>query len=146
METLRLVPAALQKPSTPTATAPRTSSATTIQYQNEGSTLSDEDLERLQDLPEGVKQLYTTGQLVLPGKVSRQQSLTLAPISALPETPEPQPPARHIQVQHPQTNPTLPASGIKQFATNIPPVRPHRPDCSPFCSLYFSLLPLFSSV
>ena len=114
----------LQQPCTTTAIA----STALEQHQNEAPTLSCEDLERLQHLPERVRQLYTTGQLVLPGRAPprnepQEQQVTLAPISELPETPEPRPAADHIQAQHP-TTPPPPVADIEQPATNNLLVRP----------------------
>jgi hypothetical protein len=101
------------------------------QHQNAAPTFSREDLERLQYLPDHVRQLYATGKLVLPGKGpprdgSQEQQETPASTSELPGTPEPQPPAKHIQAQHPAATPlTPPAANIENPATNTPLVRPH---------------------
>ncbi len=110
----------LQQPSTTTATA---------QHQNEPPTLSREDLERLQHLPEHVRQLYTVGRLVLPGRgpprnESQEQQVSLVPIIELPRTPEPQLPADNIQAQHLAIPPSS-AANIEKPAINTSLVRPH---------------------
>jgi len=128
----------LQQPSTTTATT----SATPIQHQNETPIFSREDQERLQHLSQSVKQLYTDGKLVLPGKGprngSQEQQMAPTQIIELSGTPEPQPPADHIQPQCPAT-PSAP--GIKKPANSISPVRQHHPDYFLLpISLHFLLL------